>query len=172
MTIATSRTVLVPYTDQLQHDFIKLNCCPINRAQMNGRYSIASAKHLFQEILQDNVGFCRAIIHNQTRDYLGHLCVSSQGGQHELGFILDKEYWKQGFASEVLKPFFNLVCFEKQLTNVVATVNVGHSPSINLLERLGFVLKETKQDLFGPYLEYRYSADSEVTFYEAVAQTA
>lgn len=39
MTIATSRTLLVPYTEQLEHDFIKLNCCPINRAEMNGLHS-------------------------------------------------------------------------------------------------------------------------------------
>ncbi|KZX62696.1 acetyltransferase [Vibrio sp. HI00D65] len=172
MTIATSRTLLVPYTEQLQHDFIKLNCCPINRAEMNGPHSIASAKQLFQEILQDNAGFCRAIIHNQTREYLGHVFISSEEGKHELGFILDKEYWNQGFASEVLKPFFNLVCFEERLTNVFATVNVGHNPSIKLLEKLGFVFKETKQDQFGPYHEYRYTAYCDVTFYEAVAQTA
>ena len=93
MTIATSRTLLVPYTEQLQHDFIKLNCCPINRAEMNGPHSIASAKLLFQEILQDNAGFCRAIIHNQSREYLCHVFVSSEVGQRELGFILDKEFW-------------------------------------------------------------------------------
>ncbi|MEZ9722263.1 GNAT family protein [Vibrio splendidus] len=172
MTIATSRTLLVPYTEQLQLDFIKLNCCPINRAEMNGPHSFASAKHLFQEILQDNVGFCRAIIHNQTREYLGHVFVSSEKGKHELGFILDKKYWNQGFASEVLKPFFSLVRFEERLTNVVATVNVGHNPSIKLLEKLGFAFKETRQDQFGPYHEYRYTEFCDVTFYEAVAQTA
>ncbi|MEZ8010865.1 MULTISPECIES: GNAT family N-acetyltransferase [Vibrio] len=172
MTIATSRTLLVPYTEQLQHDFIKLNCCPVNRSEMNGPHSIASAKFLFQEILQDNVGFCRAIIHNQTREYLGHVFISSEEGRHALGFILDKEYWNRGFASEVLKPFLSLVCFEERLTNVVATVNVGHNPSIKLLEKLGFEFKETKQDSFGPYHEYSYNAHCDVTFYEAVARTA
>ncbi len=50
----------------------------------------ASAKQLFQEILRDNVGFCRAIIHNQTREYLGHVFISSEEGKHELGFYLIK----------------------------------------------------------------------------------
>lgn len=49
MTIATSRTLLVPYTEQLELDFIKLNCCPINRAEMNGPHSVASAKYLFKK---------------------------------------------------------------------------------------------------------------------------
>ena len=98
--------------------------------------------------------------------------VSSEEEKHELGFILDKEFWNQGLASEVLKPFFSLVCFEEHLTNVVATVNVGHNPSIKLLEKLGFAFKETKQDQFGPYHEYSYTAYCDVTFYEAVAQTA
>ena len=139
---------------------------------MNGPRSIASAKHLFQKILNDNVGFCRAIIHNQNLEELEHLFVSSEEGKHELGFILDKAFWNQGLASEVLKPFFSLVCFEEHLTNVVATVNVCHNPSIKLLEKLGFAFKEVKQDQFGPYYEYRYTEFCNVTFYEAVAQTA
>ncbi|MEL0611443.1 GNAT family N-acetyltransferase, partial [Vibrio echinoideorum] len=43
MTIATSRTLVVPYPEQLEHDFIKLNCSHINRAEMNGPHSITSA---------------------------------------------------------------------------------------------------------------------------------
>ena len=174
MTIATARTLIVPYTEQLELDFIKLNCCPVNRAEMNGPHTISSAKRLFQHILSDQEGFARAILNNQTREYMGHIFISHSEGRDELGFILDKRFWNQGIASEVAKPFFNMARFEADLNEVVATVNVTHNPSIKLLDKLGFEFAGTKQDEFGPYHEYRYSELSEkkITFYEAAAQNA
>ncbi|MDN3613615.1 MAG: GNAT family N-acetyltransferase [Vibrio gallaecicus] len=174
MTIATSRALLVPYTEHLEHDFILLNCCPINRLEMNGPHTLASAKRVFENLITDNQSFTRAIIDNKTREYIGHLFVTQSEGKHELGYIINKEYWNEGLATEVLRPFFTMACFELDLSEVFATVNIDHVPSIKLLEKLGFVQQEAKQDQFGPYYLYQYSAygSKATTSYGAVAQSA
>ncbi|MBW3694342.1 N-acetyltransferase [Vibrio sp. T187] len=172
MTIATSRTLIVPYTEQLEHDFILLNCCATNRAEMNGPHSISSAKRLFQELLVGEKHFARAVIDNSTREFIGHLAISNYEGEFELCFLIDKAHWGKGIATEVLRPFFSMACFELEIGDVFATVNTHHEASIKLLEKLGFNYQETKQDSFGPYYHYQFLTVAESTSYAAVAQSA
>ncbi len=159
MTIVTRRSLLVPYNESLQSDFLLLNCCAKNRAEMNGPHTVSSAKQLFSRMLHDETIYARAVLDSQTRDYMGHVFISTLDGLPELGYIFDKLYWGKGIASEVLVSFFNRAVRDLNLTQVMATVNSGHEPSIKLLNKLGFELVAHKQDAFGPYDEYRFTSD-------------
>ncbi|MGF1753328.1 GNAT family N-acetyltransferase [Vibrio makurazakiensis] len=172
MTIATSRALLVPYTESLEHDFIVLNCCSTNRAEMNGSHSIKSAKHQFKELLEGELHFSRAVLDSRTREYIGHLSILLVDGQYELTYLIDKAHWGKGIASEVLRPFFSLACFELGINEVIATVNAHHDASIKLLKKLGFVYQATKKDTFGPYYLYQFLDGKTSTSYVAVAQSA
>ncbi|UPQ87296.1 GNAT family N-acetyltransferase [Vibrio sinaloensis] len=159
MTIVTRRSLLVPYNESLQSEFLLLNCCAINRAQMNGAQTVSSAKQLFDKALNDRNTYAMAVLDSQSREYMGHVFICDLDSEPELGFIFDKDYWGRGLASEVLLAFFPKAVRDLNLTRVTATANVDHQPSIRILSKLGFELRALKQDTFGPYNEYLFTSD-------------
>lgn len=105
-----------------------LNCCAKNRAEMNGPHTVASAKQLFEKILDDRNIYSLAVLESSSRDYMGHIFISQLDSEPELGFIFDKAYWGKGLATEALKAFFPKACRELGLHKVTANVNSGITP--------------------------------------------
>ncbi|WP_117233552.1 GNAT family N-acetyltransferase [Vibrio maerlii] len=154
MTIVTNRTLLVPYTEEHMGDFIRLNCCPINRAEMNGPHKPKSAMGLFENVLKvshQTPTSAMAVLDLSTREYIGHVFISREDNDFELGFIFDKSVWGQGIATEVLSAYLPKAIYRMDLTHIIATVNTHHTPSKKLLERLGFDVTAQKEDEYGPY---------------------
>ncbi len=164
MTIATRRTILVPYTDHLESDFLMLNVCAKNRKYMNGPHTLSSARALFQRVLNDTLIHAMAVLDIRSREYLGHVFVSKEEKttSGELGYIFDKLYWNRGIASEVLKAFIESVKTEMGLDALTANVDKGHTPSIRLVEKLGFEHHGIERDEFGAYHKYRLTFDEVV----------
>ncbi|MDF2155549.1 GNAT family N-acetyltransferase [Vibrio sp. CAU 1672] len=154
--------LLLPYSESLQLEFVMLNCCAINRAQMNGPHNVASAKQLFNKILDDDSVYSMAVLDNSSRDYMGHVFISHLDDQAELGFIFDKTYWGRGLATEALKAFFPKACRELGLERVRANVNVNHQAAIAVLEKLGFSKSKEYKDLYGPYYELEFTSGAVV----------
>ncbi|MBY7796548.1 GNAT family N-acetyltransferase [Vibrio fluvialis] len=169
MTIVTRRTLVIPYTESFESDFLMLNCCAKNRAQMNGPKTVASAKQLFQRVLHDPSLHAMAVLDNYNREYMGHVFVEVEDGHAELGYIFDKAYWGQGLASEALLAFFPKMCQRLGLEKVVATANLQHYASIAILHKLGFHLLGTNEDVFGPYYEFAWLKEETATSFDAVA---
>ncbi|EGU48205.1 acetyltransferase-related protein [Vibrio ichthyoenteri ATCC 700023] len=159
MTIVTRRALLVPYNESLQSDFLVLNCCAKNRAYLDGPHTVATAKLLFQNILNDETLYARAVLDSRTRDYMGHIFISHLDSEPELGYIFDKAYWGQGIGYEALKAFFSKAVRDLQLHKIKATSNMAHTASNRLLEKLGFELKGQSNNDFGPYNEYLFTSD-------------
>ncbi|ROV59897.1 N-acetyltransferase [Vibrio ponticus] len=162
MTIATRRVLLVPYNDSLLSDFVVLNCCVKNRAQMNGPYTVSKAREVFQSILTDNTRYTRAVLDNFTREYIGHISIHDIATEPELVFIFDKAYWGQGIATEALGAFFTKAMRDLNLVSVRATANVDHFASIRILEKLGFEKKGLNSDAYGPFYEFQFTSDEAV----------
>jgi RimJ/RimL family protein N-acetyltransferase len=55
-----------------------------------------------------------------------------------VGYQFARAYWKQGFASEAVRPVLAYAFDTLQFDRVVAFVHTGNDPSARLLERLGF----------------------------------
>lgn len=159
MTIVTRRALLIPYNESLQSDFLVLNCCAKNRAHMNGPHTVATAKQIFQKLLNDENSYARAVLDSRTRDYMGHIVISHLDSQPELSYIFDKAYWGQGIAFESLKAFFGKAVRDLNLHQVKATSTIEHQASIQLLDKLGFEFKGQYDDDFGPYYEYQFTYD-------------
>lgn len=66
---------------------------------------------------------------------------TNKSGETHLGYLLAKEYWNKGIISEVLVEFMDYVNETKQWEKLHAGVENGNNASIELLERLGFILK-------------------------------
>ncbi|MFA0440751.1 hypothetical protein BCU70_13830 [Vibrio sp. 10N.286.49.C2] len=154
MTIATLRTLLVPYTKHLESDFLMLNVCAKNREHMNGPHTLSSARQLFQTLLDEPKLFSMAVLDIRTRELLGHVFVDDINGQAELGFLFDKQYWNKGIATEVLQRFIPTACSELGVRRLTANVDVGHHSSIHLLEKFGFELSGQYTNDHGPYLAF------------------
>ncbi|WP_428772166.1 GNAT family N-acetyltransferase [Vibrio sp.] len=159
MTIVTRRTLLRPYDESLLSDFMLLNICAKNRAEMNGPHSVASAKQLFSKVLHDEQLHCMAVLDNNSREYMGHVFIADLDSTPELGFIFDKTFWGQGYGSEALCAFFPKAVRELGLSRVTATANRHHVASIAILQKLGFELVSEKRDIYGPYLEFEFLAE-------------
>lgn len=159
MTIVTRRMLLLPYNESLQLEFVMLNCCAKNRAEMNGPHTVSSAKQLFERILDDENVHSMAVLESTSRDYMGHVFISNLDHEPELGFIFDKAYWGKGLATEALKAFFPKACRELGLHKVKASVNSHHEASMAVLEKLGFTKKRESKDLYGPYFEMEFTSD-------------
>ncbi len=160
MAIVTRRMLLLPYDESLQLEFVMLNCCAKNRAEMNGPHTVASAKELFEKILDDGNTHSLAVFESASREYMGHIFISQLNSNPELGFIFDKAYWGKGLATEALKAFLPKACRELGLNKVTATVNCGHQASIAVLEKLGFTKISESKDLYGPYFEMEFTSDA------------
>jgi len=57
----------------------------------------------------------------------------------EIGFVFDRKYWGQGYATEVLGAIMNYAATEVGVTSLVANVIDANAKSKSLLEKLGFV---------------------------------
>lgn len=156
MTIATLRTVLIPYTDHLESDFLMLNVCAKNRKHMNGPHTLAKARTIFQSILSDPDIYAMAVLDIRTRDYLGHIFVNRHASSEgELGYIFDKQYWNKGIATEVLRAFIPDIVASLGLSKLTANVDTDHEPSIRLLQKLGFEQIGHAKDEHGRYLIFQ-----------------
>lgn len=169
MTLVTRRTLLLPYSNEFRNEFIMLNCCPKNRAQMNGAHTVASARQLFDSMMSDESNYSVAVVQSSTNEYIGHLFISDLDTTPELGFIFDKSVWGQGLATESLLAFFPKVVKHLELTQVKASVNIDNLASLKLLAKLGFKIQGQTRDEFGPYYELMFSVNADTT-YDAVEE--
>ncbi|MFT6068007.1 MAG: RimJ/RimL family protein N-acetyltransferase [Bacteriovoracaceae bacterium] len=72
----------------------------------------------------------------------------------ELGFMLIKSKWNQGFASEISKCILDYAFYQLGEEKVVASVDEENLASVKVLKKLGFV--ETKS----------YSGDKGICYFE------
>lgn len=140
MTIATKRTLLLPYTEQFESYFLMLNCCSKNRSFLDGPLTVSSARDLFQQLLDSADIFSMAVLDNYNREYIGHLQLTVSKDIGNLLFIFDKAYWGKGFAYEALHSFIPHLCQRLSLTEIKATVDAQNGAAMRLLKKLGFHL--------------------------------
>ncbi|WP_162062592.1 GNAT family N-acetyltransferase [Vibrio taketomensis] len=159
MTIATRRVILVPYNESLLSDYIVLNCCVKNRFYLNGPYTVSKAKQEFNQLLNDNQIYARAVLDSFTHEYIGHIALSDLSLQPTLVFVFDKSYWGQGIAAEALGAFLKKARRDLSLTHVCAVNSVEHMAAIRVLQKLGFENKGPSSDGEDQYVEHQFTFD-------------
>ena len=153
MIIATRRTLLIPYTESLQSEFLMLSYCVRHSNKREALHTVSSAKRLFQRILYDPSIYSLAVLDNHSREYIGHVFIHDLDRQPELGFMFDKAYWGKGVASEVIGAFLPKALTDLKLPQVSAKVDSCHISSIRVLEKLGF---EQQGNIYPDILHFRY----------------
>lgn len=67
---------------------------------------------------------------------------TNESNEAHLGYVLAREYWNKGIATEVLLEFMKYADESKRWECLRAGVEKGNDASIHLLEKLGFSLKD------------------------------
>ena len=81
------------------------------------------------------------VLLKETGQVIGRAGLSVREGYElpELGFVIDKEYQKKGYAYEVCRGILDYAKKELLFDSVQALVHLENNASLRLLERLGFV---------------------------------
>ena len=87
---------------------------------------------------------------------IGHafLTILESEGVPELGFLFSSANWNRGYATEVAKSVIEYSLTVLQFGRVIATVDVDHSPSIRVLEKVGMHVDREDIDEYGRHFVY------------------
>lgn len=111
-------------------------------------FSLAENKKDLQNILKfyitpENDFWVWAIELIATQEFIGTVAlVRNQKGEHEIGYRLLKEYWKQGYGKEVTNGLIQYAFEQKNLKEIVAYVDKENITSVRILDSTFNFIKE------------------------------
>lgn len=107
--------------------------------------STQQAKELIQfmnELFNQDVAIRWGIVRKSDNMLMGTCGFNAwevrRGSRGEVGYDLGKDYWRQGYMTEVLKAVITFGFEEMGLHRIEAYTNLDATPSMNLLVKLGF----------------------------------
>ena len=111
-----------------------------------------------------------AAIHKQTGKLIGRsgLYLNQRSPYPQLGYVLHRDYWHQGFATEVAKASLNYGFNTRNFPHIHGFVMLENNVSHHILEKLGMWL-ETDRFKYNDRLYARYGISLESYFGSAVA---
>mgnify|MGYP002035887245 CR=1 FL=1 len=158
-TLETARLLLRPYAARDVEQFVALNSDGEVRRFIGGMITAERARALFSTFLDGSnpKGRTWAIETQEGRYYVGHAFLDVHAGDDppEIGFILSKAHWGQGYGSEVAERILRHAFESLYCAVVVATVDEDHPASIRVLEKVGMHLESVGCDDLGRYRIYR-----------------
>ena len=94
-----------------------------------------------------DLGFGRYAIVEKSSSTLigdcGFLKAEILGNQeNDLGYILDRQYWGKGYATEAAKACFDFGTTSLGMTRIVATMETSHIASKKVAEKIGLSVKK------------------------------
>ena len=157
--LRTERLVLRPYVEDDRDAFVALNTDPVVREHMDGPLEAAQASALFDRMLAPGEALQPyAITAADGGAFLGHVFVQLDGNDGELGFVLVRDAWGQGYASEAARALADHMLETMPGLRLLGTVDLDHPASSRVLEKAGFTFLEQRTDEQGPYAVYARDA--------------
>lgn len=125
-----------------------------------GVLSLDGAEALFEKMIRlyaQGVNTIWAVFEKESGEYIGHATLrpsSFKAEEWETGYVLVKDYWGKGFATEiasrVVKYGFESLGFEE----IFAGVDDDHAASIHVLEKIGMKFNRYGYDAKGRFSIY------------------
>ncbi len=112
--------------------------------------SMVDADHLLRKYLNDvetGVSMRWGIELKSNRQLIGMVVWKLQHPENEFGYSLDKNYWRMGLMSEILKEVIRHLLIDKKLDFITARIMTGNIASQKLLLKLGFTLTGTDEKM-------------------------
>jgi len=122
----------------------------------------AAVKVLNKDLESDAQGnsMCWAITFNGQDKMIGK-CILFQFSQPhrraEIGYILNREYWRQGLMHQALEAVIDFAFNTLKLHRIEADVDTENAGSLRLLEKLGFIREGLLKERWFVYDEWQDS---------------
>lgn len=160
-TIETERLILRLYTAKDKEHTIALVTDPeVMKHVDEGVLTALEAAALWKKMLNlysEGVDTIWAVFERDTLSFIGHATLRPRQAntkQREVGYVLRKQYWGLGYATEIAKRLIKYGFEEAKLSEVFAGVDDDHAASIHVLEKAGMKFRQYEYDAKGRYSIY------------------
>jgi len=121
-----------------------------------------AVKVLMEDLDSDAKGnsMCWAVTRKGENEMIGKVILfqfSQKNGRAEIGYLLDRKYWRQGVMKQALGAVIEFAFNTLDLHRIEADVDSENIPSIGLLEKLGFEREGLFRDRWRVYGEWQDS---------------
>ena len=97
----------------------------------------------------EGTGIYWRITRKEDDAFIGVISMYHYKAEHrkaELGYWILPRFWKQGIATEVIRPVIHYCQQERGIHRLEAFVEEGNEASVRLLEKVGFIYEGTMRD--------------------------
>ena len=158
-TIRTKRLVLRAYQPQDREDYLDLVTDPEVMSHIEGgaidRDTAGVWWHrLINGLFGKGIRWCARTVEDSR--YAGHAMINytRPGEACELGYILPRDEWGKGYATEIATALAEFSRDEMGLDKIYGTVDEDFAASINVLKKAGMEFFGYDHDENGRYLVY------------------
>jgi [ribosomal protein S5]-alanine N-acetyltransferase len=164
----TERLIIKNYEHENLNDFIKLFTDEsVMKFVDNGVLTITEAnrmwKKLFDEFYAKNLKTIYGVFAKEDFRYIGQCWIRprvTKKEDWEIGYVLKKDEWGKGFATEVSKTLIKFGFNNLKLSAVFATIDVENARSIHVAEKSGMRKLRDEYDDEGLFYVYGIEAES------------
>lgn len=114
-------------------------------------------QRLFEKLYAENLKTVWAVFALEDARYVGHASLRprpTKPEDWEIGYVLKKNEWRKGFATEIAFALIDLGFNKLNLPEIYATVDDDNFPSIHVLTKAGMSFLEFDYDEQGRYSVY------------------
>lgn len=141
----TERLTIRIYTASDHHQLIKLfTDKDVMKYVDDGVFSLENAENLWQRLFEKfyakDLKTIYGVFAIEDGRYIGHAAIRprpTQTDDWEISYILKKDEWQKGFATEIARKLVEFGFQELKLNAVFATVDTDNLASIHVLEKIG-----------------------------------
>ncbi len=155
--------------------------CMTIDTSLAGQYWLSRRLGMIREDASHHPWMYRAIVREEDNEMVGYISCHhgypdpdlADYSKHgvELGYTIEPEYRRNGYAHESILALISWACTEKRDVEVFITVSPENEPSLKLAESLGFVkVGEHLDEIDG--LEYVFSYTKTMSLTRRVRQRA
>ena len=125
--------------------------------------TISEAQQVLRKDVESDAkgnSMCWAILLKSSEQMIGKCILfqySAANRRAEVGYILNRDYWRQGLMFEALNAMTGFAFKRLNIHRLEADVDPGNTGSLALLEKLGFKREGTFKDRWRVYDEWQDS---------------
>ena len=162
----TERLFLTLYGENEKHHLIELFTDQYVMKHVDtGVFSTEKAEALWQKLIEEfypkNINTIYAVFAKDDERYVGHASIRPRPEKTEdweIGYILRKEEWGKGFATEIAKRLIEFGFENLNLPEVFATIDDDNTGSIKTAEKAGMSFLHYEYDEQGRFSVYSIKA--------------
>ena len=159
--LASKRCLLTPVAKTDFASFKELRTNPQIRQYLGGPVPLDSLGSWFFQVLNpEEEVHIWAVREKSSEQFVGLLTLDPHHRQEDMQISYEflPAFWGQGYASETIQVILQYIFEDLDWPKIVAETQTANMASVRLLERLGFVRKETL---------YRFGAEQSIYLLEA-----